>query len=423
MLNLNESDRLPPEKERELILKAANGDLESRDILVVSNMRLVYKIANSFQGYGMDKDDLVSEGGIALFKAIEKFNPFHFGEDVQDLGAIFSAFIGNGIRFGIQTAIRNQADMIRRPSHIRDKTSKIFRAERDLNRELGRVATDQEIAEKTCLSVDQVGKYKKSKIDVFSLDCPLDSGDERGATLGDILEDENGECASNTLIENERFRNIEPALKQLASQDQVILRSYFGFQCDGMTVLEIAAKMGVSRQAVDQRLKIILRKFKCILGSLEAEIPTKEEVLIEIGYNQTPTKSNSKKTSKRYRVKKIINRIQGSVRKGDRKECIHCRQKSCHKFGFTGCGQIRWRCIKCRKTHSSRTGKPIFVVKPEIGQQVFVYLNQGKSLRWIAKHLPVNRRSIMRLKKLKESVPYLENNSVCDSLNLLVGIA
>ena len=79
LLFVGSTDILPPplDKEEELscVLKAKQGDIETRNKLVEHNLRLVVFLAKKYESTGYDLEDLVSIGSIGLIKAIETYKP------------------------------------------------------------------------------------------------------------------------------------------------------------------------------------------------------------------------------------------------------------------------------------------------------------------------------------------------------------
>ena len=92
---------------------------ECRDKLILSNLKLVQKIAHNYKNTGLDIEDLISEGNIGLVKAVEKFDPNN--------GSRFSTYATYWIRQAITRALSNQSRVIRLPSHAVEKQSKIIK--------------------------------------------------------------------------------------------------------------------------------------------------------------------------------------------------------------------------------------------------------------------------------------------------------
>lgn len=112
---------------------------KARERMIVSNLRLVVKIAFDYKNYGMAIDDLIQEGNIGLMKAIERFD--------SDYGAKLSTYAAWWIKQSIKRALANQSRDIRLPVHMVDKIAKMRRASHAMSEELGREPSDDELAE------------------------------------------------------------------------------------------------------------------------------------------------------------------------------------------------------------------------------------------------------------------------------------
>ena len=79
LLFVGSTDVLPPplskEEELDCVLKARNGDIEARNVLIEHNLRLVVFLAKKYESTGYDLEDLVSIGSIGLIKGIETYKP------------------------------------------------------------------------------------------------------------------------------------------------------------------------------------------------------------------------------------------------------------------------------------------------------------------------------------------------------------
>ena len=180
-LFLNEIRRYPlltaPE-EVELSKRIEQGDLEAKERMINSNLRLVVSIAKKYQGQELSLLDLIQEGIFGLIRASEKFD--------WRKGYKFSTYATFWIRQAIQRGLANKARTIRIPVHIGQRERKIVRAERDLSAKLGREPTDDEIAAEAELPLEQVEEVRDAARTVTSLDRPV--GEEGDTALGDLLE-------------------------------------------------------------------------------------------------------------------------------------------------------------------------------------------------------------------------------------------
>ena len=152
-LLLRDAGRYPlltPAQELDLARRIEKGDLDAKELMINSNLRLVVSIARRYVGHGLSMTDLVQEGMIGLIRAAEKFD--------YRKGFKFSTYATWWIRQAVARALADKARTIRMPVHVVEKLNKIGRAERKLVTELGREPTADEIAEVTGIEPEEVGR-------------------------------------------------------------------------------------------------------------------------------------------------------------------------------------------------------------------------------------------------------------------------
>src|SRR6185437_13271201 len=179
-LFFNEMRRYPllsKEEEIELAQRIERGDLESKERLINSNLRLVVSNARRYMRQDLNLLDLIQEGILGLIRAAEKFD--------WRKGYKFSTYATFWIRQAIQRGVANKSRTIRIPVHIGQRERKIARVERELALKLGRPPSDEEIAKTAELPVDQIEEVREAARTITSLDRPV--GEEGESSLGDML--------------------------------------------------------------------------------------------------------------------------------------------------------------------------------------------------------------------------------------------
>ena len=242
---------LSPEEEKEIAIKAKNGDKRAKDRLISANTRFVVSVAKQYQGQGLDLEDLIAEGNIGLCKAADKFNP--------DLGWKFISYAVWWIRQSIMQAISEKSRAIRLPMNQVALLNKVRRTISEFVGKYEREPSLDEIAELSGIEESKILTILNMSARLVSVDSPFK--DEEEGTYVDIIPNQNSPKADSNLMKESKEQDIVDVLAPLSPRSHDIIRMFFGLGTREMTLDEIGDKFGVTseriRQIKEKALKII----------------------------------------------------------------------------------------------------------------------------------------------------------------------
>jgi len=234
-------------EERELSRLAHEGDKGARARLIESNLRLVISIAKKYRGRGVPFEDLIQEGNAGLIRAVERFDPA--------LGNRFSTYATWWIRQAVTRAVADHSRTVRLPAHVMDALFRLRRAENALGLELGRDASEEELAERLEIKPQEVRRLREVSQPIASTNARLGGRGavEEGAEMGDLLADDRAGDDYARVEAGPWEGTLREAVKALPEREARVLEMRHGL--DGSktrTLREVSEALGISQERARQ---------------------------------------------------------------------------------------------------------------------------------------------------------------------------
>ncbi len=252
---------LSAEEEKEVALRAKNGDKEALEKLIKSNLRFVVNVAKNYTGYGIPFQELISAGNIGLIEAAKRFDP--------DRGVRFISYAIWWIKQSILQTIQNQKDIIKIPQKTQNLSIKIDTAYLTLKEKLNREPKYSEIRkflkEHEDLDIDEetIESYLLIKRHSVSLDMPIDQ--EEGTYFIDLVTKHSTKDIEEDVVKESIKKEIDYVLSHLNERERYIIIHRFGLEDnEPKTLREIGKELGISRERVRQIEMRALKKIRAL---------------------------------------------------------------------------------------------------------------------------------------------------------------
>jgi RNA polymerase primary sigma factor len=267
--NSDSKNLLTAEEESRLAERIQRGDKKARRQLIEANLRLVIHISKKYAGAGLDSIDIIQEGNIGLIKAVDKFDPKR---------GRFTTYATWWINQSIGRAIDSNGSLIHIPVYQQITLSAIKKAQHYLQATGSSGGSDQ-IARLLDMDEGKVRELLLASNPLASLDEPMYGLDGEG-TLEDFIEDETTTSVEDEAISATMVAQIEQAMHAaLTKKEELVLRMRYGLDgTDGLTLAEVAIRLGVSRERIRQIQEKGERKLRAFLRQHKILEPEKEKV-------------------------------------------------------------------------------------------------------------------------------------------------
>ena len=240
-----------------LAKRVERGDAAARRLMIESNLRLVVAIAKGFRGRGLPLLDLIQDGTLGLTRAVEKFD--------WRRGNKFSTYAVWWIRQSMQRAIATEGRAIRLPLNVVAREQRLSSEARRLEAELGRRATEHELAKATGLTSRQIEQTLAAAHVTASLNQAVGQDDD--GELADLLEDTQAAEAFEQTSASLAAEEVRAALRALPERERLVLELRFGLDGEERTLAAVASELDLTRERVRQLMLSGLRRMEHALAA------------------------------------------------------------------------------------------------------------------------------------------------------------
>ena len=252
---VNAFKNLSQEEEREIAVKAKNGDKEAKKTLVKANLRLVLTIARkAIHVSKLPMIDLIQEGNLGLMVAVEKFNP--------DLGYRFSTYASWWIKQAMFKAISEQSYCMKIPVYIQETLSKFSKLKSEMERAYNCQVSNTDVARKMDIEPEKIDLFLSAYTTTVSIEGSFEANNGSELNVADVLEDEKTSVEENVEYK-ELKKDLACVISTLKEREQTVIKMRFGLENFAKTTLEDIGKLfGVTKECIRQTEMRALNKLR-----------------------------------------------------------------------------------------------------------------------------------------------------------------
>lgn len=246
---------LTPKEEVDLAIKIKQGDITAQNRLVNANLRFVVSVAKMYQNQGLSLGDLINEGNIGLVKAAQRFD--------ETRGFKFISYAVWWVRQGIVSAIADQSRVVRLPLNRISNLTKLSKVYRDLEQELERIPSIEELAKILDVTSDEVSYILQIASRQVSIDAHFNNGDENKNTLMDVLHNDDHPTPDKKLMNDSFISEVASTLSILDEREAEVIKLTFGIGMGQKATLEeIGDRFNLTRERIRQIKEKALGKLR-----------------------------------------------------------------------------------------------------------------------------------------------------------------
>ena len=252
---INNVRNLDAKEEKELSIKAQKGDLEAKNILIQSNLKLVLTIARkAIHVSKLPIVDLIQEGNLGLMVAVENFNP--------ELGYRFSTYATWWIKQAMFKAISEQSYCMKIPVYIQETLSKFSKVKSEMEKAYNTQVTTQDVAKKMNIEPEKIDTYLSAYTSTVSIEGSFDANNGSELAVADVIADTKTNVEENIEYE-ELKKEIANVVSTLKDREQTVIKMRFGLEgCAKTTLEEIGKLFGVTKECIRQTEARALNKLR-----------------------------------------------------------------------------------------------------------------------------------------------------------------